>query len=85
MAFRVLNTEPALRIQCLAEAATGRASRMQLGYVSSVAAFSIEGRFIAQWVVADSTLDELAHDITLGVEGGVIVSMRRTAQPLRSP
>ena len=80
----VTDTEPALRIQCLV-AATGPASKMQLGYVSSVAAFSIDGRFIAQWVVADSTVDELAHDITLSVEGGVIESMRRAAQPSCSP
>jgi len=55
----VTDTEPALRIQCLVEAATGRASKMQLGYVSSVAAFSIDGRFFAQWVVADSALTNL--------------------------
>jgi len=42
----VTDTEPALRIQCLVEAATGRASKMQLGYLSSVAAFSIDSRFI---------------------------------------
>jgi hypothetical protein len=39
----------------------------------------------AQWVVADSTVDELAHDIAFGVEGGVIESVRRAAQLSRSP
>jgi hypothetical protein len=58
---------------------------MQPGYVSSVAAFSIDGRFIAQWVVADSTVDEVAQDIARGVDGGVIESMRCAAQPSRSP
>ena len=81
----VTDTEPALRIQCLVRQQPVVPAKCNLDIYLRLRLSASTVVSFAQWVVADSTLDELAHEITLGVEGGVIESMRRAAQPSRSP
>jgi hypothetical protein len=81
----VTDTQPAFKISCGVIPITPSDSNMTVGYASSVAVTSIDDRFIAHFVLTDSTIGKLAHRIAIGLDGAVIEQMRPAAEPSSSP
>ena len=77
----VTDTQPALKIYL------DDVPNIQLGVIrgASVTITTPDGRLIAHFVQTSLTLHQLAQEITIIVDGGLIEKMRRAAHPSSSP
>jgi hypothetical protein len=84
MAFRS-RTQPALKITCVVMPLTQGGGKTRTGYASSVAVASADDHLITHLVQAGRTIESVAHEIAVTLDGTVIEEMRRTAKPASSP
>ena len=74
----VTDTAPELKITCVL-VALARPSQNPIGYAASVAVTSGDDRLITHLVQTQGTLEKLAHEITLTLDGTVLEARRRAA------
>jgi hypothetical protein len=81
------DTQPALTIHCIVFTKIQRhgGSRALKGYAASVSIIAPDGRLITHSVYTGPSVDGVAHEIAVTVNGSVIEPMRRAPQPSSSP
>jgi hypothetical protein len=83
----VIDTQPAIKIDCV----IGRkfvllsVKNVPIIYASSVAVTTFDGHLVTHLLLTHTTIDGLAHEIAVALDGKVIEPMRRAAQPSSSP
>jgi hypothetical protein len=78
----ITDAQPEFRISCvLAPIARDR----NLGYAASVAVVDSNNHLVTHLVRIDSTLEKLAHEITLAIDGTVLEQIRRTTSAITPP
>jgi hypothetical protein len=83
----VTETQPAIKIDCV----FGRkfvllsGKNVPIVYASSVAVTTFDGHLVTHLLLTHTTIDGLAHEIAVALDGKVIEPMRRAAQPSSSP
>jgi hypothetical protein len=83
----VTDTQPALKVTCVVIplTATRAGDKIRTGYACSVAVVGADDHLITHLVQAAATIESLAHEIAVDLDGSVIEEMRRTARPSSSP
>src|SRR5882724_6724429 len=83
----VTDTQPALKVTCVVIplTVTQGGGKTRSGYAVSVAVVGADDHLITHLVQADRTIEGLAHEIVVDLDGSVIEEMRRTARPSSSP
>jgi hypothetical protein len=79
----VIDTQPALKITCVVVRLTASGQKMQTGYAASIAVTNGDDRLISHNIQVHRSIDQLAHEIAIGIDGTVIEEMRRAAQSPR--
>lgn len=82
------DTQPTLTIRCVVYQIHGVAQQSRggslKGYAASVAIIAPDG-LITHSVHTGPSVDAIAHDIAITLDGSIIEQMRRAAQPSSSP
>jgi hypothetical protein len=84
----VTDTQPALKIICLVYhhfMPTRGYGNVSTGYSGSVVVTDADSRLTDHILRADNTIDALAHELVITVDGSDIERIRRAAQPSSSP
>jgi hypothetical protein len=81
----VTDTEPSLEITCVVMRLTTQSdSATPLGYACSVAVTNDDKRLITHSVKTAPTIEVLAHEIAISLDGDIIEEARRATQPSSS-
>ena len=81
----VTDIQPALEITCALMKITGGSGATPLGYACSVAVTNHDNRLISHLVKTAPTIETLAHEIAISLDGEIIEALRRAPQPSSSP
>ncbi len=84
----VTDTQPALKVLCIQDALQYQlpsGSKVMMAYAASVAVTAADGRLVYHLLQTNRTIDALAHEIALALDGKLIERMRRAAEPSSSP
>jgi hypothetical protein len=81
----VTDRQPELVITCSVMRLTANSGKFRTGYAASVAIADSNGRLMSHNVLTHNTIDELAHEIAVNVDGTEIEERRRAAQPSKTP
>jgi hypothetical protein len=79
----VTDTQPTLKITCVAVDLTRPGAKTRFGYAASIAITDSDDRLITHLVQTHATIEALAHEIAVKIDGSEIEQMRRDAQPSR--
>jgi hypothetical protein len=81
----VTDKQPALTIVCDVTPLVTPSQKIPLGYAAAVAVLNANDQLVAIMAQTHVTIDGLAHEIAIKIDGTTIESMRRKAQPTNSP
>jgi len=76
------DAQPQYRVSC-SVITVDHPNAGRIGYAASVAVTSFEGRLLMHFVHVDNSLESLAHETALSVDGGVLERSRRTNTPAK--
>jgi hypothetical protein len=84
----ITDKQPALKINCYVikdSISDGSGRHMFTGYSVAIAVTDADNHLLTFGAQTGATIDQVAHNIAVSLDGKLIESMRRSAQPSSSP